>query len=129
MTFIDEFLTPEFCDRVGLFAYRYNESTHRYEIADRSFHKVKGTLLFQLTNFGQPWVFVRDGNHLNRGELVLWHKYEAVPLRLDYAREVLQNLYRIWRRPVHLETFEEDDKPIVLSYDGTEHKTESRSEE
>ena len=128
VTFIDEFLTPEFCERMNLFAYAWNEGNRRYEIVDRSFEKVKSHLLFQLTNFGQPWIYVRDGNFLNRGELVLWHRYEGVPLRLDYAREVLEHLERVWRRPVHLETYD-DDKPAVLSYDGREHKTEVRSEE
>lgn len=128
VTFIDEFLTPEFCERQSLFAYAWNESTRRYEIVDRSFQKVKEHLLFHLTNFGQPWTYVRDANFLNRGELLLWHRYEGVPLRFDYAREVLENLHRIWHRPVHLETYE-DDKPIVLSYDGSQHRTQSRSEE
>jgi stage V sporulation protein R len=114
VNFIDEFLTPDFCHKHKLFVYRYNESTNRYEITDRSFDEIKKSLLFQLTNFGQPWVYVRDGNHLNRGELVLWHRYEGVPLRLDYAREVLENLHRIWTRPVHIETFD-DDQPIVMS--------------
>ena len=128
VTFIDEFLIPEFCERENLFAYAWNEGNRRYEIVDRSFEKVKEHLLFNLTNFGHPWIFVRDANFLNRGELVLWHRYEGVPLRFDYAHEVLESLHHMWRRPVHIET-QEDDKPIVLSYDGTEHKTETRSED
>ncbi len=126
--FIDEFLTPEFCLKHKLFVYHYNESTNQYEITDRSFEQIKKGLLFQLTNFGQPWIFVRDANHLNRGELVLRHRYEGVPVRYDYAHQVLESLHTIWKRPVHLETYDED-KPIVLSYDGAEHKTEERSDD
>jgi len=128
VNFIDEFLTPDFCHKHKLFVYRYNESTDRYEISDRSFDEIKKSLLFQLTNFGQPWVYVRDGNYLNRGELVLWHRFEGVPLRFDYAREVLENLHRIWKRPVHIETYD-DDQPVVISYDGAEHTTETRSDD
>ncbi len=128
VTFIDEFLTEEFCLKHKLFVYRYNESTNQYEISDRSFDEIKRALLFQLTNFGQPWIYVRDANHLNRGELVLWHRYEGVPIRYDYAREVLEGLYALWKRPVHLETYD-DDLPIVLSFDGAEHTTEERSED
>lgn len=128
VTFIDEFLTPEFCQKHKLFVYRYNESTNQYEITDRSFEEIKRGLLFQLTNFGQPWIYVRDANHLNRGELVLWHRYEGVPVRLDYAHEVLENLHALWTRPVHLETYD-DDKAIVISYDGEEHTQEERSGE
>lgn len=128
VTFIDEFLTPEFCHRHKLFTYESNESTNEYQISSRSFEEIKRGLLFQLTNLGQPWVYVRDGNHMNRGELVLWHRYEGVPLRLDYAREVLENLQTIWKRPVHLETYD-DDRPAVMSYDGSEHTTQERSED
>lgn len=128
VNFIDEFLTPDFCHKHKLFVYRYNEAANRYEISDRSFEEIKKSLLFRLTNFGQPWVYVRDGNHLNRGELVLWHRYEGVPLRFDYAREVLDSLHRIWKRPVHLETYDED-QPIVISYDGKEHTTQKRSDD
>ena len=127
VTFIDDFLTPEFCQKHNLFVYTYDEPTNQYQIADRSFNQVKQSLLFQLTNFGQPWVFVRDGNYMNRGELTLWHRSEGVPLRLDYAREVLENLHAIWKRPVHLETHE-DDRSIVMSYDGSEHSVQERSE-
>ncbi len=125
VTFIDEFLTEEFCHKHKFFAYRYNESTNRYEISDRSFDEIKRALLFQLTNFGHPWIYIRDANYLNRGELVLWHRYEGVPVRQDYAREVLESLYSMWTRPVHLETFDED-KHIVLSYDGEAHTTQER---
>ncbi len=128
VTFIDEFLTPEFCLKTKLFVYRYDESSNQYRISTREFDEVKQSLLFQLTNFGQPWVYVRDANHLNRGELVLWHRYEGVPIRLDYAREVLEQLQKIWKRPVHLETYD-DDRAIVMSYDGSEHTHQDRSED
>jgi stage V sporulation protein R len=128
VTFIDEFLTEEFCHKHKLFVYDYNEATNQYQISSRSFDEIKLALLFQLTNFGQPWVYVRDGNFLNRGELVLWHRYEGVPIRVDYAQEVLQNLFQIWKRPVHLETYD-DDRPIVMSFDGEEHSHEERTED
>ncbi len=128
VTFIDEFLTPGFCEKHKLFVYTYNESTNQYQIADRGFEEVKRSLLFELTNFGQPWIYVRDGNHVNRGELVLWHSYEGVPLRVDYAREVLEKLQKIWTRPVHLETYE-DDRAVVMSYNGEEHTVQDRTEE
>ncbi len=73
-------------------------------------------------------MYVRDANHLNRGELVLWHRYEGVPIRLDYAREVLEKLEKIWKRPVHLETYD-DDRAVVMSYDGSEHTLQDRSED
>ena len=71
VTFIDTFLTPDFCDRAQLFVYKWNERARRYEISDREFNAIKQQLLFQLTNHGQPIVRVEDANFDNRGELLL----------------------------------------------------------
>jgi stage V sporulation protein R len=128
ITFLDEFLTPDFVRRHGLFTYDYNPMTGQYLISDRDFRAVKEKLLFSLTNFGQPRIEVVDANHLNRGELVLAHRYEGVPLKLDLARETLANLQSIWKRPVHIETFA-NDEPVVMSYDGKEQKMQGRGRE
>ena len=123
VTFIDEFLTPDFVRRHGLFTYDFDPLTERYRISDRDFHAVKEKLLFMLTNFGQPTIELAEANHLNRGELVLVHRYEGVPLKLDHARETLENVQQLWKRPVHLETWI-DDEPVVLTYDGVTAVTE-----
>lgn len=121
VTFIDEFLTPEFCQRHKLFVYAYNVSADQYEIASRAFDKIKKQLLFQLTNSGSPVIEVVDANFRNRGELVLKHLHEGVDLRPDYAKETLKNLFQIWKRPVHVDTVVEG-VPKMLSYDGESYK-------
>jgi stage V sporulation protein R len=126
VTFVDEFLTADFVRKHGLFSYEFNSMTGQYVISDRDFRAVKEKLLFMLTNFGQPWMEVTDANHANRGELVLTHRYEGVPLRMDFARDTLENVQRLWKRPVHVETFV-DDEPVLLTFDGTEHRSESRA--
>jgi stage V sporulation protein R len=118
--FIDTFLTPEFARRHKLFSYKYNPSTKEYVIDSREFDEVKRQLLFSLTNFGQPIVVVQDANHRNRGELLLRHEHEGIDLKLDWAAETLENIFRLWTRPVHLETVVEDE-PKRLSFDGEEH--------
>jgi stage V sporulation protein R len=120
ITFIDTFLTPEFCKDHKLFSFNYQEPTQNYVIESREFEKVKQRLLFSLTNFGKPWIYVVNGNHRNRGELLLRHEYNGVELKLSEARDTLANVQYVWGRPVHLETVS-DDKPTLLSYDGTEH--------
>jgi stage V sporulation protein R len=120
ITFIDTFLTPEFCKEYNLFSFNFQDQTKNYVIESREFQKVKQRLLFSLTNFGKPWIYVIDGNHKNRGELLLRHEYNGVELKLDEARDVLSNVQYIWSRPVHLETIS-DGHPTVLSFDGTEH--------
>ena len=128
VTFIDEFLTPEFVRRHGLFSYEYNPMTGQYIISDRDFKAVKEKLLFALTNFGQPWIEVSDANHLNRGELLLTHVYEGIPLQLDMARETMENIHALWKRPVRLETYV-DDRAVVLGFDGSAHSSEERDAE
>lgn len=119
VTFIDEFFTLEFCRRNRFFTFAENRRSGRHEIESREFKKIKDTMLQQLTNFGQPFIYVVDANHLNRGELLLAHRHEGVDLRLNYARDTLRNLVRIWRRPVSILTTIED-KPKRIRFDGTE---------
>ncbi|MEE9231405.1 MAG: SpoVR family protein [Acidobacteriota bacterium] len=119
VTFIDEFLTEEFAARHKLFTYAYNRKSGAYQIANRGFLEIKRRLLQQLTNLGRPIIHVRDGNYENRGELLLKHLHEGVDLRDDYARATLQNLQKLWKRPVHLETVAEE-KGKILSVNGKE---------
>jgi stage V sporulation protein R len=117
VTFIDEFLTPEFCLQQKLFTFRYNRDTDFYEIASREFKEIKEKLLFRLTNFGQPFIYVEDANYNNRGELYMRHRHEGVDLKMDYARDTMRNIHKIWTRPVYLETAV-DDKRRLISFDG-----------
>src|SRR5690554_1648172 len=120
VTFIDEFLTEDFARENKMFTFGYNRKSGNWEIESREFQEVKEKLLTQLTNFGQPFIYVKDGNFKNRGELLLHHKFDGTPLRLDYAQGVLEALHRVWKRPVNIETISED-RGTLLSYDGTEH--------
>jgi stage V sporulation protein R len=119
VTFIDEFLTPEFVAEHKLFTFQYNPDADLYEIASREFRQVKEKLLFQLTNHGQPFIFIEDANYNNRGELYLRHRHENVDLKMDYARDTLRNVQKLWGRPVYLETVI-DDRRRLLSFDGHE---------
>jgi stage V sporulation protein R len=119
ITFIDGYLTEEFCHAQKLFLYDYNPKTGMYQISDREFAKVKQRLLAQLTNQGQPIIEVVDGNYRNRGDLLLQHRFDGVELRHDYARETLRNLNTVWGRPVALQTVM-DDKARTIAFDGEE---------
>jgi stage V sporulation protein R len=115
VTFIDEFMTEEFCERLKLYTYAFNRRTNQYEIVDRDHRKVKDKLLFQLSNMGQPFIYVMDGNFQNKGELLLWHKHQGLDLDFKWARETLRSAAEIWRRPVVIET-EVDGQKKLLSY-------------
>lgn len=120
VTFVDTFLTPDFCRRHHMFSFKHNDQQETYEIESREFKKIKDRLLFGLTNFGQPIIRVKDGNHRNRGELYLAHEHFGIDLKLDHAQDTLRHLHRLWTRPVHIETSVEG-RPTLLSFDGTDH--------
>jgi stage V sporulation protein R len=117
LTFVDEFLTLDFCRRHKLFSFGYNNKSGYYEIESRQFEEIKQRLLFNLTNLGRPIIFVEDGNYKNRGEMYLRHRYSGVELQLSYAADTLKNLELLWGRPVHIETVLENEA-CLLSYDG-----------
>ncbi|HEY7331303.1 MAG TPA: SpoVR family protein [Gemmataceae bacterium] len=127
ITFIDTFLTPEFCVQHNMFTFAWQEQAGGYFIESRDFEKIKQRLLFSLTNFGKPWIYVVDGNFRNRGELLLKHQHTGVELRLDQAADTLANIQFIWGRPVHLQTLV-DGKPTMLSFDGNEHSIKTGGE-
>ncbi|MFQ5766444.1 MAG: SpoVR family protein [Acidobacteriota bacterium] len=128
VTFLDTFLTEEFCHRQKMFLYGYNPKTGHYHIQSRKFAPIKEAFLAQLTNMGQPLIEVADANHKNRGELFLVHRHQGIDLKLDDARATLAALGQVWKRPVHLHTVV-DGKKKVLSYDGTDHQEEEDTED
>ncbi len=117
LTFLDEFLTPEFCAEQKLFTFEHNPKANEWQIASRQFAEVKQKLLFQLTNMGQPIIEVEDANHRNRAELLLRHRHEGVDLDANYAHATLRNLFRIWKRPCHIAT-RRGEKSVIVSFDG-----------
>jgi stage V sporulation protein R len=119
VTFLDEFLTPEFCWRQKLFTFEYNKKRQGFEVFSREFKAIKEKMLAQLTNFGQPFIYVEDANYANRGELLLWHRHDGVDLDVKYGRETLWNVQKVWSRPVHIRTRVEG-KPRLWTHDGLE---------
>ncbi len=122
ITFIDEYFTPEFCERMQIFTYKFNPRSGRNEIEGRDFIGIKQKLLSQLTNFGQPVIEIVDANFGNRSELQLRHIHYGADLDQNYSGETLKNIYSIWRRPVHLLTIVENQS-MQYSFDGKEVKT------
>lgn len=118
--FIDTFLDENFVEDHKLFLYRRNEETGRIEVDTRAYQQVKDNLLLSLTNRGQPFIFVEDANHENRGELLLKHEHLGQDIQVSYALPALENVFRIWQRPVNLRTIV-NGRPMVITYDGKEH--------
>ena len=127
VTFLDEFLTPEFVDEQKLYHYRQDPATGRMVVVNRDFNKIKQQLLFMLTNHAQPYVYIMDGNYRNRGELYLAHRHTGADLDIKYATETLKQIHRLWKRPTHINA-RIDDEPILFSFDG-EQSTQQHIDE
>lgn len=117
VTFLDEFLTPEFVDDQKLYHYRQDPATGKMVVVNRDFDKIKQQMLFMLTNHGQPYIYVMDGNYRNRGELYLGHRHTGADVEIKHAVETLKEIHRIWKRPVHLQARIDDDQ-ILFTFDG-----------
>jgi stage V sporulation protein R len=124
ITFIDEFFTLEFCLEQKFYSFGFNERSGNWEIMTRDFKKVKDQLLKAITNRGQPFIYVEDGNHNNRGELLLRHAHEGVDLDLAQGRDTLKNLFTVWTRPVNLLT-RIDNKGKLLRWDESGYSDKS----
>jgi stage V sporulation protein R len=127
ITFLDNFLTEEFCERHQLFLYRYNPQRGVYEIASRDFNMIKRSMLFKMTNMGHPIIEVEDGNFRNRSELQLRHLHEGIDLEIEEGKDTLRSLFKLWRRPVNLIT-QIEGQPKLLTFDGSDHKEQILSD-
>ena len=120
VTFIDEFLTEDFCIRNKMFVYKLNKETNKFEVDTRDFKAIKAQLLFQMTNFGQPIIKIENANFENRGELLMHHVHEGLDLQPNYMDATMQNLYKLWKRPVNLVTVM-DGEPQLFRFDGSQY--------
>ena len=121
ITFIDTFLTDEFIKTQKLFTYAFNQKSKSYVITSRDCSAIRQQLLQNLTNFGDPYIKVVDGNYENRGELLLHHRHEGADLDVQKAMFTLRNLCEIWGRPVNLSTVFQGNSHII-SFDGEKFK-------
>ena len=128
VTFIDEFLTEDFCVRNKMFVYKMNKDTNRFEVDTRDFKAIKAQLLFQMTNFGQPIIKIENANFENKGELLLHHVHEGLDLQPNYMDATMQNLYKLWKKPVNMITTMDSD-PQLFRFDGNEYTKHSLSNE
>ena len=116
VTFVDEFFTLDFCREQKFYTVGFNDRSGNWEILSREFRKVKSQLLRALTNRGQPFIYVEDGNFHNRSELLLRHAHEGIDLDLGQARDTLRNLHVVWSRPVNIIT-KVENKGRLLRFD------------
>ncbi|RMD87093.1 MAG: SpoVR family protein [Candidatus Dadabacteria bacterium] len=119
LTFLDEFLSLDFCESHGII-----EFEREYSVKDREelFQMVKEELLDALTNRGQPVITVEDINYQGREIFYLKHHYTGKDLDIAKAQDTLEILYGILGKPVWIETVVEGER-IALTYNGSYHQS------
>jgi len=121
-TFIDEYLTQEFVDNHGLFAYEYSHRSGQFHVSSTDMADVRNKLLLEFTNFGKPRVGVREINYQNQGELLLAHEYNGIRLDIDQMADLLERLFELWGRPVNCKTI--DKRLTDDAIDRARHRNE-----
>ena len=124
ITSIDASMTEDFAVRQNLYTYKLivNPSTLWRVVISEMLKSA-------------PWIswLIRPSpdrsdrrNYGNRGELLLEHHWTGTPLKMDYARRTLENLEKLWGRPVHLKT-QIENKVKILGYNGSRHEERNES--
>jgi stage V sporulation protein R len=119
ISFLRNYLTEDLCEELDLFVYELIDE-EEWTVTEKRWERVRDQLVANMTNFGFPYIEVADGDYNRNRELFLRHRYESAELDLKYARKVLEYVYKLWGRDVHLETKVEDETTI-FHYDGEEH--------
>jgi stage V sporulation protein R len=119
ISFLRNYLTDDLCEELDLFVYELVDE-EEWTVTEKRWERVRDQLVANMTNFGFPYIEVVDGDYEGNRELYLMHRFENAELDLKYARKVLEHVYKLWGRKIHLET-KVDEEPLVLSFDGEEH--------
>ncbi|MGX4583904.1 SpoVR family protein [Paenibacillus chitinolyticus] len=114
-SFIRNYMTKELVEDLDL--YVFEKKGPEWKITDKTWKNIRDQLVYSRVNGGFPYLEVYDGDYQRNGELYLRHSYEGVELDLKYVEKTLPYLYRLWGKPVYLQSVVED-KAVLFSYDG-----------
>lgn len=86
--FLDDFLTREVAEKLGLFLYMENDKDTHYEtvVEETDWAKVKQYLVQSMMNWGVPRILLLDGNYQGSLQLYLSRAHEGLPLDDEYCR-------------------------------------------
>jgi stage V sporulation protein R len=126
ISFLSNYLTQALVDELGLFAYGYAcahgpqaqrqcQKCGEIAIQSRQVEDVVYSLVAPRYNYGAPKIAVTKVN--GDGGLVLEHEWNDLgALDLNYAEKTLGYLHELWKKPVHLKTFNSRGAATALTY-------------
>ena len=126
ISFLTHYLTQELADELRLFAYGYAcehgaqrqkkcQKCGEVAVKSRQVEDVIHSLVAPRYNYGAPRIVITKVNQ--DGSLLLEHKRSDLgSLDLRYAEKTLEYLHELWKKPVHLKTFNSQDEATALTY-------------
>ena len=107
-TFINEYFTPEFCEKHEFFDYKYDPEKNEYVIDSRDPQEIKNKLLKRHENGGRPIIMLENLKYKSGSEILLRHQFDGQPLDKSYVKSTMKMLYKIVNRPISVKTIDVD---------------------
>ncbi len=128
---IEHFLTDEIINELKLYIYQKRKGRDGRDelvIVEKRPEVIRQQLKELHSDLGMPRIVVQDGNFNDRGEILLKHVFEGVPLDKEYLQKTMEHVYYIWGRKVHLSTVDVEmnsrggasQKKVIYSFDEEE---------
>ncbi len=116
---IDELVDEEFVTEQALFLSSRNARSGKMEVTDRDWRNVKRSLLEELAWGGLVKIeLLGVGGELGQGEMVLEHHHDGRDLELEFAKQTLLCVARLWGAAAVLFTQVDDQKLRLVAQDG-----------
>lgn len=116
LSFIRNYLTKELIEDLDL--YLFQKVYTKWQVIETEWEQVREGFVTLLENGGFPYLVVEDGNYHRNNELYIKHCHEGRDLDIYYLEKTLPYIYKLWNKPVHMETIVEN-KAQVYSFDGS----------
>lgn len=112
--FMQNFLTAEVVDKLKLYIYSSKEEYQHidYVITAHEAKEIAQIIINSFAHSGIPKIEIVNGNMENTGTMMLEHRWSGANLDKKYSEETLKHIWRMWGRPVVLNTMI-DDKAVT----------------
>ncbi|MCL6583868.1 MAG: SpoVR family protein [bacterium] len=105
-SFLRQYLTKELMQELDLFQHEQqgNDRVITKISDEENWKKIRDTLIMNVGMNRVPVIHIIDANYEHQQKLLLRHQYDGRELDLGYAQHTMRYLYRLWSRPVVMET-------------------------
>ncbi len=125
-SFVRNYFDKNIADRMNMYVYEDRKdiygNTHQV-VSDTGWEAIREKLVTQLDNAHTPYIVVEDGDYNKSGSLYLKHQSDGRELDNNYVRKTLPMIYRMWQRPVYLETMNKKGQKVVHHHNGEKTET------